>query len=197
MIKDVKSAYFSIVDTKNIGLAESFSVNPSSCENSGFYREYLQLTAISDLYSGENTTHLFIDEEVNRIMGFVSLRASSVISQRDDGLMEGSPALEVMVLAVNQEYERRGVGSALIDYIIALADELHKNNIGIQYIVLAADKLAVGFYEKMGFVHLEDRWYKIPKETWSSNCVPMVMSLNFEKDYIISFADDDDDEDNE
>lgn len=194
MIKDVKSAYFTVISKENIGLANKFTVNPASCENSEFYRDYLQFTALSDLYSGKNTTHLFVDEKANRIMGFVSLRASSIISEGDHNIL-GIPALEVMVLAVDQDYERRGVGSALIDYVISQADELHKNFIGIQHIILAADPLAVGFYGKMGFVSIEDRWNRIPKESWSADCSPMSLFLDFEKNYIVSFADEDEDDD--
>ena len=195
MIKDVQNVYFTVIDAKNVGLAEYFSVNPASCENSEFYREYLKYSAISDLHTGKNTTHLFIDEDSNRIMGFVSLRASAIISQSDNGNMIGIPALEVSVLAVDHEYERRGVGTALIDYVIAQADELHKQYVGLQYIILAADKLATGFYERMAFIPIEDRWNKMPKENWSANCVPMSLFLDFEKNYIVSFADIDDDED--
>ena len=83
----VENAFFSVIDKENIGLTGAFSVNPSSCENSEFYREYLQYTALSDLHAGKNTTHVFIDEDANRIMGFVSLRASAIISQGEGGSM--------------------------------------------------------------------------------------------------------------
>lgn len=187
-----EKAYFSVVNKENIGLAEKFSVNPSSCENSKFYKEYLQFSALNDLYSGKNTTHLFIDEEANRIMGFISLRASAIISNGEDGRMSGMPALEVSVLAVDKDYAGQGVGRALIDYVIFQADELHKQFVGLQYIVLAADVKAVGFYKHLDFVPVEDRWNRIPKEKWSVNCVPMSLLLDFEKNYIVSYADEDD-----
>lgn len=193
MIKDVENVYFTIIDKENVGLAEKFSVNPDSCDNSDFYREYLQYSAVSDLHTGKNTTHLLIDEDSNRIMGFVALRASAIISQGENDSTLGIPALEVSVLAVDREYERRGVGTALIDYVIAQADELHRQHVGLQYIILAADKLATGFYEHMAFTRIEDRWNKMPKENWSANCVPMALFLDFEKNYIVSFADLEDD----
>lgn len=187
----IENAHFSVINKENIGLAGSFSVNPSSCENSAFYREYLQLSALRDFQAGRTTTHLFIDECLNRIMGFVSLRTSAIISQEDNGNVTGIPAMEVFMLAVDQAYEGRGVGTALIDYVIYQADELHKYHLGLQYIILAADKKATGFYEKMSFVPIEAQWNRIPKENWSANCVPMSLYLDFEKDYIVSYADDD------
>lgn len=188
----IDNAYFSVIDKENVGLAGSFSVDPSSCENSEFYKEYLQLSALSDQYSGKNTTHLFIDDAANRIMGFVSLRASAIISAGEGESMAGIPALEVSVLAVDKDYAGRGVGRALIDYVIYQADELHQKHMGLQYIVLAADKKAVGFYERMDFVPIENRWNHIPKENWSTNCVPMALYLAFEKNYIVSYTDEDD-----
>ena len=193
----IENAYFTVIDKDHVGLAGSFSVNPSSCENSEFYRDYLLYTALNDLYTGKNTTHLFVDEEANRIMGFVSLRASAIISEGDCENMTGIPALEVSVLAVDKDYTGQGVGSALIDYVIAQADELHRQYMGLQYIVLAADKNAVGFYKRMGFVSIENRWNRIPKENWSAECVPMTLYLAFEKNYIVSYADDDDNEDDD
>lgn len=189
-----ENAYFAVIDKDNVALSSRFAVNPDSCENSAFYRTYLQYSALSDLHAGRNTTHLFIDGDANRIIGFVSLRASAIISSGEGDRMAGIPALEVSVLAVDQDYEGRGAGRALIDYVIAQADELHRNFVGIQYIVLAADKKAVGFYKHMDFVPVECRWNRIPKENWSGDCVPMSLLLDFEKHYVISYADDDDEE---
>lgn len=190
----IENAYFTVLNKENVGLAGSFSVNPSSCENSEFYREYLQLSALSDLYTGKTTTHLFVDENADRIMGFVSLRASAIISKGDGENVTGIPALEVVVLAVDKDYEGQYVGRTLIDYVIYQADELHKQYLGLQYIVLAADKKAVGFYEKMGFEPVKKRWHQVPKETWSGDCEPMLFYLDFEKNYIVSYADDDEED---
>lgn len=188
----INNAHFTIIDKENVGLAGQFSVNPSSCENGEFYKRYLQFSALHDLHTGKNTTHLFIDEEANRIMGFVSLRASAIISEGEGGSMRGTPALEVSVLAVDKDYAGQGVGRALIDYVIYRADELHKSYVGLQYIVLAADKNAVGFYEHMDFEPIESRWNQIPKENWSANCVPMFLCLSFENSYTVSYRDEDD-----
>jgi GNAT superfamily N-acetyltransferase len=193
----VENAFFSVIDKENIGLTGAFSVNPSSCENSEFYREYLQYTALSDLHAGKNTTHVFIDEDANRIMGFVSLRASAIISQGEGGSMTGSPALEVSVLAVDKDYEGQKVGTALIDYVIYQSKELREQYMGLQYIILAADRKAVGFYERMGFESIENRWNQMPKENWSVECAPMFFDLDFEKDYMISYASNDDDDEDE
>lgn len=193
-IAGVQNALFEELSIENVGLAASFSVNPSSCGNSDFYKEYLLFNAISDQNSGRNTTHLFIDKDANRIMGFVSLRASSLLKQKDGGKYLGDPALEVSVLAVDQEYERRGVGSALIDFVLSEVVELHEHFLGIQYVILAADEKAIGFYKKMGFSSFADYWEGIPKDNWSLECDPMFMELDFESGSVQVFYDELDDE---
>lgn len=90
------------------------------------------------------------------MMGFVSLRSSTILSEDENGTMTGSPALEIMVLAVDQDYERRGAGTALIDCVLTQADKLHEEFLGIQHLILVADIIAVGFYEKMGFGLMEN-----------------------------------------
>lgn len=193
-IVGVKNAVFEKLTRENVGLAAKFSVNPSSCENSDFYTQYLLFSAMTDQNAGRNTTHLFIDRDAERIMGFVSLRASSLLKQHDNGVMIGDPALEVSVLAVDQSYERRGVGTALIDFVLAETVDLHENHLGLQYVTLAADSKAVEFYRKMGFGVLAEHWEGIPKDNWSVNCVPMFMELDFEFGSAPIFYDDSDDD---
>lgn len=195
MIVGVENSSIELINNENVGLAGNFSVNPSSCSNPSFYKEYLQFSALNDQNSGHAVTHLIVDKTANRIMGFVSLRASSIISYDEKNTMIGKPSVEVYMLAVDKDYERRLVGTSLIDHAIAEAFELHNNHIGIKCITLAADAKAVGFYSKMSFKPLNEIWDKMPKESWSAECVPMVFEFNFEAELYESFADDLDDED--
>lgn len=171
--------YFTVFRKGLMELVLHFSVNSSSCANSNFYKSYLQLIALSDLKDGRGTTHLCIDAKANRIMGFISLRASSVVID-EDGRLVGSPAIEISVLAVDSTYEKQGVGRTLIDYAVWKANEMRKRNIGVQYMVLIADPKAIGFYEKMGFEPMPQSRYKSPLETFSADGVPMYFPLNFE-----------------
>ena len=193
MISGVTSAEFELYTNDYVGLAGKFAVNPSSCGNSDFYEQYLKFSAINDQRKGATTTHVFLDQAENRIMGFTSLRASSIISKGENGLMEGEPALEVYMLAVDKDYEGRGVGKALIAYVLAEAALLHEKHMGVRYVILAADPMAVGFYEKMGFDPLE-RFWSMPKEQGCANCRPMFRDLQFELETLEPFPDDDDDD---
>ena len=102
-------------------MAWNFSVNPASCENNQFYQDHLRFDALLQQCQGLSTTHALIDDSAQRLMGFVSLRMSSIISRSERGDYMGSPALEIFVLAVAEQYEGRGVGRLLVDWVIRQA----------------------------------------------------------------------------
>ena len=163
-------------------LAWEFCVNPESCENPKHYESYLQLDALSDANSGRGTTHLLLEvDDTNKpkaIMGFMTLRATSLTKEDERGEICGSAALEITELSVDEKYERNGVGSKLIGLATLLAEEVNRDHMGIEYIVLCADHRAVDFYRKTNpsFVRLAD-YYTVPREGWNENCIPMGIRL--------------------
>lgn len=181
MIDGVLSYKIELLNQENVGLAWKFMVNPNSCNNPTFYQQHLALSALHEQKVGLTTTHVVIDTAADRIMGFVSLRASSVLTRHESGRMLGEPALEISVLAVDAEYERRGVGKTIMLHVIGEAIALHEQHLGIRGIILAADPKAVSFYEHMHFVRLDDSWDSdIPRELWNIDCKQMYMELNFD-----------------
>lgn len=162
------------------GLAWKFYVSPDSCDNPDHYEQYLRLNAISDHKIGMGITHLLLDcnEEgkVVAIAGFVTLRATSLVSTDETGVKIVHPSVEISELAVSKEYERRGIGTGLINLAISVADDLRSNLIGIKYVVLCADPKSVGFYEKMDFGKIGDL-YETLREGWNNNCEPMYITL--------------------
>lgn len=177
IVTGVESCSFKLASKTLSYLFGNFSVNPASCQNSKFYQDYLKYSSLSDQENGRGVTHLFIDEDHDKLMGFVTLRASSFIYKDDDGNNIGNPAIEITVLAVDQNYERRYVGTNLIDYVVVQANRMKEAYAGVKYIVLSADELSVEFYEKMGFSSLNENWESIPRELSSVNCKPMAIML--------------------
>lgn len=94
----------------------------------------------------------------------------------------GSPALEIFVLAVAEQYEGRGVGRLLVDWVIRQAAYLHENFVGVRHLILAADPNAIGFYEKMGFQRTDVDGLEqfLPRERCNKACTFMRMDLDFE-----------------
>lgn len=173
------SKYFRHMDSTDSGLAGKFKVNPESCDYPNHYEDYIKLNAVSDQISGLGATHLLVhkndETKEERIIGFVTLRASSLIKSYEN-FEEGHAALEICQLAVDQDYERQGNGSLLVKYAMVTASEL-KNETGIEYIVLCSDRSAVKFYHDEFEFGNFDNDYKMGRDGWNNDCQAMYIKL--------------------
>ena len=169
-----------MMSEKYAGLAWKFHVSPDSCDNPAHYENYIRLCAIGQQISGMGVTHLMLDVDekgnVLAIAGYITLRATSLIDANEDGKKMVNPSLEIAELAVDKEYERKGIGTQLVKLAIAVADELRREYLGIKNIVLCADPKAVGFYKKRKFDMIED-WYEALHDGWNDHCEAMYISL--------------------
>lgn len=157
------------------GLAFSFRVNPDSCGNHEHYEQYIRFSALTDHKCGRGTTFVFLSEDDKKLLGYITLRANSYIKTVDDK-PEGDPAMEIFELAVSADVEHNGLGKTLVEYAITLASDIKAQAMGIRYVVVCADKEAVGFYEKIGFGRVAD-YGDIPRDHWNDNCDPMFLGL--------------------
>ena len=169
--------YVKKMDPQDATLAWKFHVCPNSCDNPSHYEYYLRLNAISENASGKSVTHILLDCNSDRIAGFVSLRASSLVDVCD-GVSFGTPVMEIAELAVDQEYEHCGIGTKLVQLALVLAEKLNESFMGIRYVMLCADPRAVNFYSRndLGFGRVEDH-YNVPRDGWNKNCIPMYLKI--------------------
>lgn len=148
-----------------LGLTDTFEVNPSLYGTGNYYTQYLKRGALDDYALGLYVTHVYVkkDEADNpiEIIGYVTLRTSSLTIRERKNQLGAFPALEIYMLAVDAKYERQGYGSILIQYTLAVAGQLRENHAGVQYIVVCADQNAVPFYAKNKFVPCSDL-YTLP-----------------------------------
>lgn len=165
-----------VMNSECIGLAWKFRVSPDSCENPTHYEQYIQLVAVMDGNMGMGTTHLLVDDDTNELMGYITLRATSLVSENERGNKIVHPALEIAELAVAEKYERIGVGTSLVRFAILTADDLRERLLGIRYVVLCADPKAVGFYEKLKFAKVRDI-YDVLRDGSNDNCEAMFIEL--------------------
>lgn len=159
-------------------LSFSFEVNEDSCKNPDYFAKYLRFNAPLDVKTGDAVTYVMLEgrgEKAERVLGFISARASSFLTRSDDGAIIGSPALEVAELAVAKGYERQGIAEALFDSVMRLVMEI-RGRIGIKYIVACVIPEAVGFYRKMHMAPVAEG-YDVPREVWNENCIPMYVKL--------------------
>lgn len=164
-----------LLNKENVGLAWQFRVSPDSCDNPGYYENFLRLSAMTDAKAGQSVTHVLLDSDSNRIAGYVSLRATSLVSTDEDGVFLVHPAIEIAELAVDADYEGKDVGSDLVGFVILFANEL-RASIGIRSVLVCADPKAVGFYEKQHFEPLSSL-YKTLNDGWNNNCIPMYLEF--------------------
>ena len=174
---------FSVYECDMAPLAWHFEVNPNSCGNPAHYSDYLKFSAWPDLISGRGTTHVLCEMQDGKrvkILAYVTLKASSFLSQNDEGKTLGFPALEISELAVASGHERQGLGSLMVKHAILCVYELRQTQLGIQYLVLRADPEAVGFYKKCEpkFGEISANFDEVPCEEWNTDCVPMYIKLS-------------------
>lgn len=165
----------------NVGLAWGFRVSPSSCDNPEHYENYIRFSALSDYKSGMGVTRLLVDCEDaknKRLAGYVTLRATSLVSSGSGEKKNVQPALEIAELAVHEDYERKGVGTGLVAIAIDMADVLRTNDIGIKHILVCSDPKSVGFYknDNIRFAELS-ALYDVLYDGWNDFCTPLIITL--------------------
>ena len=100
------------------------------------------------------TTYLFLSNE--KLIAFATLQMAEIKRDslsRTDRLRIGKdryPAIQIGQLAVHVDYEDNDVGTYVLDWSIGKAMKISEE-IGCRFIVLNAERDALGFYEKYGF----------------------------------------------
>lgn len=187
MLKNISTRNRRIVQfgVEHAELYSLFACNEKNCGNWEYYTDYLHYNALSDSKTGLSVTYVLCDYEGAkeedmkpvRIIGFVSLKASALISGTYDEPLEGVPAIEISELAVDREFERQGIGRLLLNTAVYIADEVRKNYIGAKYLLVCAEPQAVDFYQHtLGFKKVSSM-YNVLREQWNKNCIPMMLKI--------------------
>ena len=159
------NGYITPFTSEYIGLADNFKVNPKFCGGNNYFERYIKDGALEEQNRGECVTHVFLKIDDNNqaqdIIGYITLRASSLNIRGHKADFGAFPAIEIMAIAINSNYEKQGFGRMLLNYTINVADKLRRNYTGIEYVITCADGNAVGFYSKCNFNKCID-YYKIP-----------------------------------
>jgi len=134
-------------------------------DRSDFRSGNIDLDRFFQRFAGQNqfrhhigTTYVAIHE--GAIGGFVTVAASEIAvsdlppTTRKKLPMYPLPVLRLARLAVDERYQGRGLGSALLRSILTLARRM-SDELGCIGVVVDAKPDAVAFYEKLGFVRLD------------------------------------------
>lgn len=121
--------------------------------------QWFQDTALTYQSIGAARTYVALDDK-QQIMGYYSLcnaafdRAEA--PGRRHGLPSMIPAILLARLAVDQKFERQGVGFALVADAMLTAEEQARHSACMFLTVDPIDEAARTFYTKVGFVALRD-----------------------------------------
>lgn len=178
--------YIEPLDKSHVPLFDDFKAYED--EENDYFNNYLRMNGLLDQKQGIAKTYLYIKEnkEKKEILGFYSLRASSLIIDIEDA-REGQPAIEIYEFAVRYDHQKKGVGKKLmmdaIARIVGISFE-----IGVKYIIVAAKEDAVGYYKRYKFAEIPF-YKKIISTVDNSGCVGMYLPLNVESSNDLFYTD--------
>ncbi|NQZ84969.1 MAG: GNAT family N-acetyltransferase [Nanoarchaeales archaeon] len=141
------------VDKKYIKLFDSFST---------LEQDLIDFLKEDSIYNQEiklSITYLFLDDKKQNILGYVSILSDSIKINADLGKIfvdkginyKSLPAIKIGRLCVNSNFERRGIGTLLIDFVHRICINLSMNYLGCRLISLDSKRESIKFYEKVGF----------------------------------------------
>ncbi|VVB53003.1 Acetyltransferase (GNAT) domain protein [uncultured archaeon] len=102
------------------------------------------------------------------VVGYIALAADSIpLELKERGWLPSGvttqhiPALKVGRLAVHSGHRDADIGTALMRYALGVAFRLSTDlHVGCRCLTVDAYPASVKFYEKLGFVKSEHRWFK-------------------------------------
>jgi len=111
-----------------------------------------------------NTTHLLINNDVNELVGFVSLCNDSIqleISERRELVYGTVPAIKIARLAISNKYHGNHLGELLVNNAVVKCLEI-RNHSGVKFLTLDCYKHRLSYYKKFGFVQNNIQKYHEP-----------------------------------
>jgi GNAT superfamily N-acetyltransferase len=133
-------------------------------DRSDFRSGNIDLDRFFQRFAGQNqfrhhigTTYVAVDEGV--IHGFVTVAPSEIgvrdlpSTMRKKLPMYPLPVLRLARLAVDERYQGRGLGSALLRTVLTLARRM-ADELGCVGVLVDAKPDAIAFYERLGFIGL-------------------------------------------
>ena len=117
---------------------------------------FLKEEAYSEQELGMNTTYLFLDDNSDKILAYISLCNDAINLEFQERENEGvtyssAPALKIARLAVDTSVMGQGIGKHLIEFS-AYQAQLIREHSGIFFLTLDCYAHRVSFYEAIGFV---------------------------------------------
>jgi GNAT superfamily N-acetyltransferase len=118
-------------------------------------------------------TKIALLKDTTTIVGYVALLADSISLETSERQwlisknvhIQHIPALKVGRLAISKDFQRKGIGQALMKYSVGIAFRIGSDlNVGCRFITVDAYPASIEFYERIGFVRSMHKNYKKRKQ---------------------------------
>jgi GNAT superfamily N-acetyltransferase len=153
-----------ISSIKVIPLDKSIDVSSFHCKENEL-NSFLWESAEEYRQALLGTTHLLVYDE--KVIGYFTLSMDSLKIQRIPDVdrigfenIEYYPTIKIGQLAVDEDFERKGVGSYMLKIICGIAMNLI-NYVGCRFVAVNAIPTAQSWYEKQGFKPITDQSRRI------------------------------------
>lgn len=177
-IEKIREERLNIRD-EHIRLVEDFC-----CGNVQTLNDYIKGEAFIHNDSHDGNTFLLFKDNTDTIIGYYTLRASSI---RVNNYYW--PVIEISRLAIHHEYQRKGLGTTIILTLINKKIIDACNLIAVKGILVFADIGAKEFYrDKIGFVELDEQSIEIIEDGYRDECIAMITKIDDEFIMKSSFA---------
>jgi GNAT superfamily N-acetyltransferase len=139
---------------KIVTLAEDSDISHFSCGNKELDTFLTETAKVAQVENTSRTHLVYLDAD---LVGFFSLTCDSITRkhvdiefQKEDYVHKVYPAIKITRLAVQHEYQGKGIGHALLYYAFGVVYALQRYT-ACRYVVVDAKPDTIDFYQKFGF----------------------------------------------
>jgi hypothetical protein len=177
-----------LLSKENVNLLDNFC-----CGNAEIDR-YVKEDALTSKDSGKGVTYVVIKKSNNDLVGYYTLCSSTLVYFDDNDLtgkksavelvIRGIPAIEIKMFAVNRKFQdvaykigevEELISEIILGAVIGSIYDIAINILGARMIVLYSTPEATKFYNRNGFLPLEE--YSSLFDEYIEDCTPMYMTL--------------------
>lgn len=131
--------------------------------------DFIKEDALENQKQGISKTYLFFYE--NNLVGYITLLADTLRLEGElreffkskDILYKTLPAIKIGRLAVDNRFQRQGIGKRILEFSMVITTKISQEYVGCRFLILDAKrnqdpkKDSIHFYKKFGFKTLKER----------------------------------------
>ncbi len=160
----MKEGKYELSDIKVVRLAKFYDVSDFDCEDEDL-NDFLKNDSLGHQNAKMVNTLLLIRQD--QVVGFFSLCADAIKLGDDEKVqcdinkpLQEFPSIKIARLAVDKNFENKGLGRIIIQLAIGLIRQRIGNILAARFITVDSYKEKIKFYEHFGFVINEHSKYK-------------------------------------